>query len=110
MTRFICALCFLISLIGAVTKVDGEELSFAFPADARIDYSSESCRALEEAIGLMLKDNGIEFEKISVSSSENPDGDIYINEITVFGANDPLRCKTLIEENTGIKEVRVDEN
>ena len=110
MTRFICALCFLISLCTAVSGVDGEELSFALPAAADIDYSFESREALEAAIGLMLSNNGISFEKISVSSSENADGGIYINEITVFGTDDPEGCKRLIQDNTGLSGVSVDED
>lgn len=107
-TRFVCALCFLISLCNALFLSESSLPSFSLPAASDIDYSAVSNEALEEAVGQMLKNNGISFEKISVSSSENGDGGIYINEIAVYGTDSPERCRELIKDNTGLtEEVRI---
>ena len=107
MTRFICALCFLISLC-SVFSGNLKEFSFDLPASAEIDYTSSCAAAVEAALEEMLKKSGITAEKISVSLYENPDDSISINEITVYGANDVDLCLRLIKENTGLdSEVKV---
>lgn len=108
MTRFVCALCFLISLYAAVSGAHVSDFSLSVPAAADIDYTLVSDDAVCQAIGQMLEKEGINFEEITVSSYENGDGGISINEIAVYGAEDTERCRELIKDNTGLdKEVRV---
>lgn len=108
MIRFICALCFLISLIGAVSGVEKQDFSFSFSPSDKIDYSVVSVEAFSKAIGQMLDKENITYEKISVDSSENEDGSISINEIAVYGVTERQRCERVLKENTGLsKEVRI---
>lgn len=102
MTRFAITVCFLMSLISASSGLSKEDISFSFIEQEDIDYSVVSGQAFEEAIGQMLENKGLSYEKISVDSSENEDGSISINEITVYGAKDKKQCEAAIKENTGL--------
>ena len=108
MTRFICALCFLISIISAVRGVEKSDISFSVPASGEINYSFVSETAMRDAIGQMLNKENITYEKISVHLYENSDNSISINEIAVYGVAEKQRCEELLKANTGLdKEVRV---
>lgn len=108
MTKFICALCFLATLCGTASGAKMPALTASFSSDAEINYSQISNAALQEALGQMLEKEGITFREISVSSYENGQGGIFINEIAVYGPSDSEKSLRLIRENTGLdKEVRV---
>lgn len=108
MSRFVCALCFLISLVSAAAGAERQEFEFSFSSSGDIEYSAVSSQAFGEAIGQMLQKESITYEKISVSSSENADGSISINELAVYGVSEKERCRAVITENTGLgEEVRV---
>lgn len=108
MTRFICAICFLISVCNAVSGVQKQDISFSLPVSSEIEYSLVSNEAFGQAVGEMLKKENISYKKISIDSSENETGSISINEIAVYGVAEKERCINLIRENTGLdKEVRV---
>ena len=108
MTRFVCALCFLISIVSTAGKVEKQDISFSLPVLEEIDCCSVSEEAFGEAIGQMLEKENITYEKISIDLYENSDNSISINEIAVYGVAERQQCERLLKENTGLgKEVRI---
>jgi hypothetical protein len=106
MQNFVFSLCFLASFLSATSVISLSDITIpAFSEQSQ--FSSYNEEAFCAAIGDILKKADIKYEKIEADTTENSDSGININTITVYGCKDKEKCKSLIEENTGLGEVYV---
>lgn len=106
MQNFVFALCFMASFLSALSLVSFSNISLPVLSE-EIEISDYKDEAFCMALGDMLKKENIQYEKIEADTTENDDNSININKITVFGCCDKEKCKSIIEQNTGLSEVYV---
>ncbi len=94
--KYIIGLVFICALIScfkdASFRVEMPESSFSQYSES----TALSCQGAEYLVAEVLKENFKNFSKISVTATKNDDGDIIINEITVYGADDREGVMTVL--------------
>lgn len=99
--RYIIALIMLCSVVGTVAAADFE-LSFlpeASVSESEPNLSEDlSGYAAEQLVAGILREKGIDFQKITAEVTKNREGGIVINKLLISGAEDEKRVRDILGE------------
>lgn len=104
--RFVFSLVFALSLISVISDADFSSLpDFKATEEYTAEGGGTANAVSEKIVGTILRENGIDYERIEAECSTDEFGNVTVEKVTVYTDCDGETVKKTITENTVIKEV-----
>lgn len=99
--RYIIALIMLCSVVGTVAAAD---IDFSFLSNVSVSEDEPAVSedlsgyAAEQLVGGLLRERGVDLQKITAEVTKNRDGGIVINKLLISGAEDEKKVRDILGE------------
>lgn len=104
--ELIFSLTFTLFLINSFTLFNGNDV-FSLPTQESEMSSTASAFVAEKTAELILKSEGINFEKVEINATTSEDGNISIKSITVYSPSDKERAREILLSKTVSENVEI---
>ncbi len=105
--KYAISLIFLCSTVALFTGLGKISLPNAKNNEPKVEYYGMGEAAVKTYVEAALKDEKIEYKKISVETNITEGGDIYIKKITVYSSGNAKRIIGIIKNTVQTENVEV---